>query len=191
MFTKTLLRTERLVLRPLAALDAGAVFALFSDPEVMRYWSCAPWTGIAQADHHIASAAEGLASGGMLRLGVELAATGDLVGQISMHHFDQQNRRCDVGYALARAHWGRGYLGEALGAVLEHGFGALALNRVEADVDPRNAGSTRLLERMGFEREGLLRERWIVAGEMCDTAFYGLLKRDWEARRPPQPPQPR
>jgi ribosomal-protein-alanine N-acetyltransferase len=187
MFTETELRTVRLVLRPLSALDAGALFALFSDPEVMRYWSCAPWTGIAQAHDYIAGACEGLANGGMLRLGVELGATGELIGQIALHHFDRQNRRCEVGYALARAHWGRGYLGEAMEAMLEHGFGAFELNRVEADVDPRNTASARLLERIGFEREGLLRERWIVAGEVCDTAFYGLLKSDWDARRPPRP----
>ena len=183
MLTETVLHTERLVLRPLVATDASALFAVFSDPEVMRYWSCAPWTGIAQADHDIAAAAEGLASGAMLRLGIELAASGELAGQIRMHRFDQQNRRCEVGYALGRPYWGRGYLGEAMKAMLDHGFSALDLNRIEADVDPRNAASARLLERMGFEREGLLRERWIVAGEVCDTAFYGLLKSDWDERR--------
>jgi ribosomal-protein-alanine N-acetyltransferase len=81
MFTETELRTVRLVLRPLSALDAGALFALFSDPEVMRYWSCAPWTGIAQAHDYIAGACEGLANGGMLRLGVELGATRELIGR--------------------------------------------------------------------------------------------------------------
>lgn len=183
MFTDTLLHTERLLLRPLAAADAGALFGVFSDPDVMRYWSCAPWTGIAQADHYIAAAGEALASGAMLRLGIELAASGELLGQITLYGFSEQNRRCEVGYALGRAHWGRGYLGEALGAMLDYGFKALDLHRVEADIDPRNAASARLLERMGFVHEGLLRQRWIVAGEVCDTAFYGLLESDWEARR--------
>lgn len=175
--------TERLVLRRLAAADAGALFAIFSDPEVMRYWSSAPWTGMEQAGEYIAGADEGLARGDMLRLGIEVAATGRLAGQIALYSFSQQNRRCDVGYALGRAHWGHGYLGEALAAVLDHGFSELALNRVEADIDPRNAASAKALERMGFRHEGLMRERWIVAGEICDTAFYGLLKSDWEARR--------
>ena len=61
----------------------------------------------------------------------------------------------------------------------------LGLNRVEADIDPRNAASAKPLLRLGFRHEGLLRERWIVNGEICDTAFYGLLKSDWEARRLP------
>jgi ribosomal-protein-alanine N-acetyltransferase len=179
------LATERLALRPLGRADADALFAVFSDPEVMRYWSSPPWTAIEQAGKYIAAAQEGLANGASLRLGIEVAATGQLVGQAALYSFDQQNRRCDVGYALGRAHWGKGYLGEALAALLDHGFGALDLNRVEADIDPRNAASARALERLGFRHEGLMRERWIVAGEICDTAFYGLLRRDWEARLPP------
>ena len=72
---------------------------------------------------------------------------------------------------------------EALGALLIHAFGKLALHRVEADIDPRNAASARSLERLGFQREGLLRERWIVAGQVSVTALYGLLARDWLAGR--------
>ena len=180
-FEVTALATERLLLRRLAAADAAALHAVFSDPEVMRYWSSPAWSTIDQADQYIAGADAGLASGAMLRLGIEIAATGQLIGQVALYSFDQQNRRCDVGYALGRAHWGKGYLGEALAALLDHGFVALNLNRVEADIDPRNAASARALERLGFRHEGLMRERWIVAGEICDTAFYGLLRRDWQA----------
>jgi ribosomal-protein-alanine N-acetyltransferase len=61
-------------------------------------------------------------------------------------------------------------------------FGALDLNRVEADNYPRNVASARALERLCFRREGLLRERWIVNGEICDTAFYGVLRSDRQAR---------
>ena len=182
-FEPTVLATERLLLRRLVAPDAAALFDVFSDPEVMRYWSSAAWSAMEQADQYIIAADEGLARGDNLRLGIEVAAGGQLIGQITLHGFSQQNRRCDVGYALGRAHWGHGYLGEALAAMLDHGFSELDLNRVEADIDPRNAASAKALERMGFRHEGLMRERWIVAGEMCDTAFYGLLKSDWEARR--------
>ena len=75
MITETVLHAERLILRPLAASDAAALFAVFSDPEVMRYWSSAPWTGIAQADHYVAGAGESLASGSMLRLGLPIGIT--------------------------------------------------------------------------------------------------------------------
>ena len=83
--------------------------------------------------------------------------------------------------------WGQGLMHEALTALLDHGFGTWNLNRVEADIDPRNRASARTLERLGFCREGLLRERWIVGGEVCDSALYGLLQRDWLARDPGRP----
>ena len=72
-------------------------------------------------------------------------------------------------------------MGEALAALIDHAFGVLKLRRLEADVDPNNAGSLRILDRMGFRREGLLRERWNVAGEIQDSVVLGLLAREWRA----------
>jgi RimJ/RimL family protein N-acetyltransferase len=71
---------------------------------------------------------------------------------------------------------------EALQALLEFGVGELDLNRIEADIDPRNSASARTLERLGFTKEGYLRERWIVGDEVSDTAIYGLLRREWRVR---------
>lgn len=176
------LRTERLVLRWLEPADAAAQFAVFSDPEVMRYWSSAPWTEIAQAEGAIEQALEGYRNGHSLRFGIELAATGELIGNVTLYAFYTMNRRCEIGYILGRKHWGQGYAAEALTAAIEHGFAQLDLNRIEADIDPRNAASGKVLERLGFQREGFMRERWIVNGEVCDSVYYGLLRRDWDAR---------
>ncbi|MDO9353805.1 MAG: GNAT family protein, partial [Solirubrobacteraceae bacterium] len=92
-------------------------------------------------------------------------------------------RRAELGYALARQAWGGGYMHEALQALVAHAFEALQLHRLEADIDPRNAASARSLERLGFVREGLLRERWIVDGEVSDSALYGLLAPEWRAAK--------
>jgi RimJ/RimL family protein N-acetyltransferase len=64
---------------------------------------------------------------------------------------------------------------------VDHAFSALDLNRLEADIDPRNNASGRSLERLGFQKEGVMRERWIVNGEVSDTVFYGLLRSEWKA----------
>src|SRR5260221_531021 len=75
------------------------------------------------------------------------------------------------------------------GVAVVAGLGALYkanLNRLEADIDPRNVASARSLERFGFKKEGHLRERWIVAGEVSDTGFYGLLQSDWRRTRAPE-----
>jgi len=176
------LATPRLTMRPLIAADAPAILAMYGDPEVTRYWSSLPWTELARAHEYIEQAARDVAAGTAVRLGIIVKGTDLCVGQATLFHFDVANRRCEIGYALHRDHWGRGYIGEALQALLDFGFGPLGLHRVEADVDPRNDASLRTVERLGFQREGLLRERWLVGGEVCDTAFYGLLRRDWEMR---------
>ncbi len=181
-FDQLILTTERLKLRPLAASDADSLFAIFSDPRVMRYWSTAPWTSVDKAHEMIAKDATALAAGEHVRLGMETVADGRLIGHCSLFNFNVQCQRCDIGYGLAFAAWGHGYMHEALTALLNYGFAELSLNRVEADIDPRNAASTKTLERLGFQNEGFLRERWVMDGEVSDSGLYGLLRRDWLAR---------
>jgi RimJ/RimL family protein N-acetyltransferase len=181
-FHKLVLNTERLVLRPLAARDVSALFALFSDNRVMRYWSSGVWTSEETARTYIAGDAKAMRKGEHLRLGIEIRASSQMVGMCTLYDFMRQCRRAEIGYAVSSAFWGQGYMLEALAALLDFGFGELDLHRVEADVDPRNHASVRLLERLGFVKEGFLRERWIVDGEICDTGFYGLLRSEWRER---------
>jgi len=169
--------TPRLKLRWMEASDAEAHYAVFSDPDVARYWSSGPWTALDQAHEHITATQAAYADGSGMRLGIALRETGELIGNASLHRFVDTSRRCELGYALARAHWGYGYVSEALRALLDFGFTALDLNRVEADIDPRNTASARVLEKLGFRKEGYMPERWIVQGEPADTAYYGLLRR--------------
>ena len=171
--------TPRLKLRWMIERDIEAHFAVFSDPQVARYWSSGPWTSLDQSRDHIAATQAAYADGSGLRLGIELRATGALIGNASLHRFVDASRRCELGYALAQAHWGAGYVSEALRALLGYGFDTLDLNRVEADVDPRNEASARVLEKLGFRKEGFMPERWIVQGEPADTVYYGLLRRHW------------
>ena len=181
-FTPTTITTERLTLRWFTPADAEGLFAIFSDPAVVRYWSCAEWTDMAHARTMIEDTLAAYQSGDGVRLAVMLTATGQMVGQINLHHMFHSNRRCEVGYALAQAHWGKGYISEALEAAFDYAFGTLDLNRIEADIDPRNEASRKILQRLAFSKEGYMRERWIVHGEVCDTEFFGLIKSDWETR---------
>ncbi|HSI48687.1 MAG TPA: GNAT family N-acetyltransferase [Ideonella sp.] len=183
-FSSLQLDTPRLLLRPLQSTDAPALFALFSDPEVMRYWSSGPWTERAQADAMIASDQRQLAEGKAIRLGLIRRSDGAVIGTCSLFNLVQDSRRAEIGYALAPHAWHQGHVQEAVGALIDWAFGpALNLNRLEADIDPRNIASGRSLLRLGFQCEGLLRERWFVASEVSDTAMYGLLQREWPAAR--------
>lgn len=177
------LDTPRLRLRPLGEADAAALFTIFGDPRVMRYWSTPPWASAEAALALLAGDAQALADGEALRLGIERREGGQLIGTCSLFNLAWSNRRAEIGYALAADAWGRAYMDEALRAVLRHAFGTLGLHRLEADIDPRNEASARSLQRLGFRPEGLLRERWIVGDEVSDSALYGLLERDWHWRQ--------
>lgn len=181
-FDRLLLDTPRLRLRPLTVADAEALFGIFSDPPVMRYLSTPPWPSIATAHELVERDLRAMATGEYLRLGLERKDDGALIGNCSVFNWSAQSRRAELGYTLARPAWGQGFMHEALQAVVDYAFGPMQLNRLEADIDPRNQASARSLDRLGFQLEGLLRQRWIVAGEVSDTALYGLLQSDWAAR---------
>lgn len=180
-FTPVVLTTPRLRLRFIDDGDVDAIFRLFTDPEALRYWSFAPWTERADAEADVRETQQAYTDGSVLTFAITLADSGEMIGTCRLSKFSAQNRRCEIGYMLQRAHWGRGYAKEALVALVGHAFGPLDLLRIEADIDPRNRASAVLLERLHFVHEGHLRQRWIVAGEVCDTDFYGLLRQDWDA----------
>ncbi len=177
--TFPVLTTSRLVLREVADRDVEAVFEMESDAIAMRYWSKPPMRDRAEAVASVERAKGFFPARDALRWSVCDAGTDRMLGHASLFRLDAQNDRAEIGYGLDRRYWGRGLMHEALTAIVEYAFGPLGLRRIEADADPRNEPSCRSLERLGFTREGLLRERWVVAGEVSDTAFYGLLAREW------------
>jgi [ribosomal protein S5]-alanine N-acetyltransferase len=172
--------TETLLLRFLSDADLPAAFDIFSHPEVMRYWSYPPWTDRSQARQWLEKVQEGYSTRTDLQLGIERRADGVLVGTCTLFQFHTASRRAEIGYVLGRPYWGSGYMHNALQALLRYAFQTLDLNRLEADIDPRNLASARTLERLGFQKEGYLRERWIVNDEVSDTYLYGLLSREWQ-----------
>ena len=173
------LQTERLLIRYLTDSDLQAIFDIRSDPEVMRYWSSPPITELAQAQEIITTSQEGYETGDFLQLGIEHKSDSALIGTCTLFAFHRPSRRAEMGYALGRPFWGQGYMNEALKRLVQYAFDELDLNRLEADIDPRNLASAKTLERLGFLKEGQLRERWIVNGEVSDSDIYGLLRNDW------------
>jgi RimJ/RimL family protein N-acetyltransferase len=148
----------------------------------MRYWSTPPLANRDAASKLISEIHEGIERHDMLKWGIALNSNDKLIGSITLFHLDFTHHRAEIGYAQGRAYWGQGYMQEALTAVINYAFDVLNLHRIEADVDPRNDASVRTLERLGFQREGYLRERWQVSGEIQDAFFYGLLRPDWVSR---------
>ena len=176
------LDAPRVRLRWLTEADVDALFAVFSDRRMMRYWSTPAMNDRAEAEAYLAKIHEYFHNRSGFQWGVERKDDGQLLGTCTLFHLDPGNAKAELGYGLGSAHWGKGYMSEALTALLDFAFGTLRLRRLEADVDPRNENSLRILDKLGFHREGLLRERWNVAGEIQDTVFCGLLAKDWQGR---------
>lgn len=180
------LRTPRLLLRPFVTDDADAIYTLQSNARVLRYWDAPPWTDRSRADAFIASCRAMEEDGSGARLAIE-NHDGRFVGWCAMFRWNPTFRSLGIGYCFEEAAWGQGYATEATRAMLRWAYESLDLNRVEAELDTRNGPSARVLEKLGFVREGLRREDCIVSGEVSDSWIYGLLKRDWNPDPAPGP----
>lgn len=175
------LEGERIRLRGFREDDLHDFYAVHSDVEVMRYWSSPAWTELSQARERLANARDGRDAERLLCWAIADRDDDRVIGGVTLFAIDRVQGRAEVGYSLRSDQWGRGLAREALELALAHAFDTLGLRRVEADIDPRNTSSCGLAERMGFVREGVLRERWLVADALQDSAMYGLLARDWRA----------
>lgn len=180
--TLPVIAAERVVLRWISENDIDDLFEIFSDPQVMRYWSSPPLIDRQAAAEMQREIADGNRNNSMFKWGLALGESDKIIGTATLFNLSLSNGRAELGYAMGRAHWGKGYMNEALKALVAYAFEGFDLRRLEADVDPRNGASIRTLERLGFQREGFLRERWHVDGEIQDAFFYGLLRREWNPR---------
>jgi RimJ/RimL family protein N-acetyltransferase len=173
------LPTARLRLRPVTDADADVLFALHRNANVLRYWDSPPWRDRVRAEHFVRTSRQLADHGTGARLAIDRLADGAFLGWCSLTRWNPDYRSASLGYCLDEAAWGNGYATEAARALLQWAFAALDLNRVQAETDTRNGASARVLEKVGFVREGTLREDCIVNGDVSDSWVYGLLRRDW------------
>jgi RimJ/RimL family protein N-acetyltransferase len=169
----------RLQLRWIEPGDLEDLYGVFSDPDVTRYWSQQAWGSPDEATIYLEAIHQGFQQGNLFQWGIALRGDDRIIGTTTLYDIDHAQGRAELGFALARDHWGRRYAREALTVLMDHAFGAMAMRRIEADVDPRNLPSLRTLEALGFRREGYLRQRWQVGGELQDSVLMGLLASDW------------
>jgi len=173
------LHTARLRLRPFEDTDSDDLFALHSNAYVLQYWDAPPWSDRARAESFIAACRKMADEGSGARLAVTRSSDDTFLGWCALARWNPEFRSAALGYCLTEAAWGHGYATEAARALLRWAFDTLDLNRVQAEVDTRNGASARVLEKLGFVREGTLREDCIVNGDVSDSWVYGLLRREW------------
>ena len=180
-----LLNAERLILRNFKDSDLESFLSYRNDPEVAKYqgWNI-PYTRelgmkLVQEMQHMHAPKQGH----WLQLAIELKESGEMIGDLGCLINKEDARQATIGFTLAQSHWRRGYAVEAVSCLLEFLFGDLDLHRVVADCDVENPGSWRTLEKLGFRREAHFVENLLFKGAYASEYHYGLLQREWRARK--------
>ena len=175
------IRTERLLLRPLTIADGSRILAYRSRPDVYRYLPGEPLTleGVADRLAGVWSATALTDEDEALGLGVELAETGDLVGDVVLFWRSREHLGGEIGWVFDPEFGGRGYATEAAREMLRLGFAELGLHRIVARVDERNTPSANVARRLGMRQEARLVENEIVKGEWTTELQFGILAREW------------
>ena len=166
--------TERLLLRPARADDLEPLHAILSDARAMAYWSSPPHQELEQTRDWLASMIAIQPSEGEDFI-VEF--DGRLIGKAGLWRFPE------IGFIFHPDVWGRGFAREALALVLERAFDVHGLPKIDADVDPRNTASLKLLERLGFRETGRKERTWHVGGQWCDSVYLELSSNSWRQQR--------
>ena len=182
--------TARLKLRPLAPADVDSLVAYRARPEVCRYVPFEPMDRQAVADRVAGRWArqEIVAEGAALFVGVEVASSAHVVGDLMLSFTSAEHRCGELGWIINPDHSGQGYATEAAHAVLHLAFDGLGLHRVVARVDARNEPSLRLAARLGMRREAhLIANEWFKGG-WSDEIDFALLEDEWEAQHQPGGP---
>lgn len=170
------LQTPRLLLREVVPSDAAAVFSMRSDPEVMRYMGKIPMQDISEAEQHIDSYIQSFAQNEAVNWAICLKENPELlIGTLGFWRMDKVNHRVEIGYSLSAAYWRKGIMDEAMGAAIEYCFREMNFHSIEANTDPENEGSGKLLEKNGFVKEAYFKENFYFDGQFLDSRIYSKL----------------
>ena len=174
LYDNETLDCARITLRKVRKSDAQAVFDYGSDEETLRYLN---WEGVKTFEEARKSIFDHYLSGPGF-FAIEVKETSACIGSISLRA-KAEHEKASFGYALNRAHWGKGYMTEALSALLALCFEKLELNRVEASHYVGNEGSGRVMQKCGMEAEGTRKQAVKIKGVFRDQALYGITRARW------------
>lgn len=171
-----ILETERLILREITKADAKQIFACFSNDNVTRYYGQETLETIEQAENIIDFFTNNYNENRGIRWGIERKGTKGIIGTIGFHSWMPKHKRAEIGYEILHEQWRKGYASEAVSKVLSYGFDVMDLTRIGAVVFIENDASNELLTKIGFQKEGILRDYMYQNGVPHDTYVYSILK---------------
>jgi len=174
------LETGRLILREMTQDDVEFYFRHFNNKKVVE-GSCFPGPKTLEAakeELELYCIRPFTESRG-IRWGIARKGSDELIGTCGYYEWNKTSRRAELGYDLDPAHCGEGIMTEALRAVLRYGFDEMRLNRIQAIIDSENVRSIKLVERLGFKKEGIFRQNSYFRGRFRDEVCFSLLKEEW------------
>jgi glyoxylase I family protein len=176
--SEPIIKTERLILRPMSMRDAPALLSVFQDEESMRFWAHGPIETLEEMHDIIA---RNLPPRNKNQRSFAITTDGErALG--CLNFYNEHNSISGLGYIIGRPLWGKGYVSEAVNAAVDYGFTTLKLLRLWLEIDPRNTGSCRVAEKCGFKHEGIFRKSFFLDGQYFDSTYYAMLYDDWLAR---------
>lgn len=173
------LHTPRLDLVEIKQSHRPDLFRLFSNPEVTRFYNVATLTEESSAQKFIDHFQNRYKDKAAIRWGIALKEQENIIGTLGFNNFTH-NHRANIGYDLLPQYWNKGLMQEALSTVLDFGFKQLYINRVEAEVMQGNKASEKVLEKLHFVKEGVLRDWMYFEGRHFDMTMFSLLRKDFE-----------
>lgn len=169
--------TPRLILREVGTQDVPGFFKLRSSAETMRFIPRPLATSEQDILDFLKVGEEYYAKGEMLNFAIAIKETNEFIGSIGFYRINWESERTEIGYILDPEHRGKGYVYEAMIEMIRYAFKEIGFHSLEAIIDPRNTASVRVVERVGFVKEGHLKESSYWNGEYIDCLIYSLLNK--------------
>ena len=173
-----ILETKRLILREVCEADVEEIYQIFSDHEVAKFDWFKPIKSHDVAIKMINNYKDELEAKDEVTWGIALKESNELIGICCLGDFEFKARRAEIGYDLIQTEWNKGYATEAVKAVVNFGLNNMNLNRIEAFITPGNYKSVKVLEKLNFTKEGVVRERDLIKGKLEDGIIMAILKKD-------------
>lgn len=170
------IKTQRFILRKLSEQDAKDIYRYFSKDAVMKYYDLDVFTDISQAKETISRWNSRFEENRGIRWGIASKENDKIIGTCGFFNWSKKDCRAEIGYELDNDYWNKGIMTEVVGVLIWFGFSELKLNRIEAHFNPENFASEKVLNKVGFKKEGLLRDYSFEKGKYFDTVVCSILR---------------
>ncbi|MEK4520657.1 GNAT family protein [Psychrobacillus sp. FSL W7-1457] len=179
-FTKfPTIETERLILRKATEQDSDDILELYANENVVQHMPLDPFTSIEDAKGEISWYEKIFLEQTGLRWVIEKKVNKKVIGTCGYLNYEVEHNRIEIGYDLSPESWGKGIMTETLKAIIHFAFLELNANKIEAQITSENDASLHLVSKLGFHRDGVLREHEFEMGRYIDLVIYSLLAREY------------